>query len=142
MAPSSSLTIPVPENLAGTTSTGTLKSFDSLSLYFKRWHPPSSIPTKIGLVFLHGFLEYVDRYNSQFPLMAARGIEVFAIDQRGFGQSAVQMKGGLKSNYSDTTWPQQFKDAKVAVEEQKKWLDEKYGVGKVPLFLCGHSMVS
>lgn len=142
MSPAAPLSIPVPADVAGTTSSGTIRSHDGLDLHFKRFHPPSSVPVQASVVFVHGFIEYIDRYNETFPLFAARGIELIAFDQRGFGQTAMKAQGGWKTHYSNTTWPQQFEDAKAVVAEQRRWLDEKYGSGKISLFLLGHSMVS
>lgn len=140
---STPLTIPIAADLKGPVTTGTLSSHDNLDLHYKRYSPPSSVQTTATIVFVHGFIEYIDRYVEVFPLFAARGIEVVAYDQRGFGDTAIKANGGWAKHYTNTTWPQQFKDVKLIVEEQRRWIDEKYKDrqgGKVPLFLVGHSM--
>ena len=137
------LSIPIPADLKGSVTTGTLSSHDGLDLHYKRYSPPSSVQTSATIVFVHGFIEYIDRYVEVFPLFAARGIEVVAYDQRGFGDTAIKANGGWAKHYTNTTWPQQFKDVKIIVEEQRRWIDEKYKdrqTGKIPLFLVGHSM--
>ncbi|KAH8665100.1 lysophospholipase-like protein [Tricladium varicosporioides] len=54
-------------------------------LFTKTWLPDS--PAKAKLIFIHGFDDHIDRYYELFPTLAARGIEVYGFDQRGWGRS-------------------------------------------------------
>lgn len=138
----STLDYPVPSSQAGTTTTGTLPAFDSLPLHYTRYHPPSSVSTRATVVYMHGFVDHMGPYARMLTLFAARGIEVIAFDQRGFGKTAAEGKGGFKKNYTDTDWTRQFRDVRSVIEEQSRWVGEKYGEGKVKMFVMGHSMVS
>ena len=44
-------------------------------------------PAKAKLIFIHGFSDHVNRYSNFFPVLAARGIAVHGLDQRGWGRS-------------------------------------------------------
>ncbi|PWN18400.1 alpha/beta-hydrolase [Microstroma glucosiphilum] len=134
------LDYPVPPSLAGSTTTGTLPAFDSLPLYYTRYHPPPTVPTRATVVYLHGFVDHMGPYARMLTLFAARGVEAIAFDQRGFGKTAAAGKGGFKKNYTDTEWALQFRDARSVIEEQSRWVGEKYGEGKIKLFVMGHSM--
>lgn len=143
---------PVPMGVAGTTSNGTIDAYDGLQLHFVRYHPPTppqhattttNFHPPLSIVFVHGFAEHVGRYSSVFPIFAARGIELICFDQRGFGATAQAASGGFAKHYTNTSWPQQFKDVQTVVVAQRKWLNEKYGLStgqEVPIFLLGHSM--
>lgn len=144
-ATSNHLKLPVAPDQAGTTSTGTIPAYDGLDLHFVRYHPASSAGTHarptLSVVFVHGFAEHVGRYSDAFPLFAARGIELICFDQRGFGNTADKAAGGFAKNYTNTTWPQQFKDVQKVIAAQRVWLNEKYpGSPEVPIYLVGHSM--
>ncbi|KAL2178905.1 Alpha/Beta hydrolase protein [Thermothelomyces heterothallicus CBS 202.75] len=58
---------------------------DGRSLYTKSWLPDG--PTKAKLIFFHGFSDHVNRYQAFFSALAARGIAVYGVDQRGWGRS-------------------------------------------------------
>lgn len=71
-------------------------------------------------------------------MYAARGIAVFAYDQRGFGKTAMGKEGKLQSKlYGRTSGEEQAKDIEWALAHVKSGL-AKDGV---PVFLMGHSMV-
>jgi acylglycerol lipase len=44
-------------------------------------------PVIAKLIFIHGFSDHVGRYYGFFPSLAARGIAVHGLDQRGWGRS-------------------------------------------------------
>lgn len=139
----STLSVPVPQDLRAQTETSTIKAHDGLELHYKRFSPPSNVPTVASVVWIHGFIDYIERYDETLHLFAARGIEVLAFDQRGFGNTARNTSSaGYWKHYTHTSWPQQFKDVKTVVEVQRKWIDDKYASGgkKIPLFILGHSM--
>ncbi|KAF7351004.1 Hydrolase-4 domain-containing protein [Mycena sanguinolenta] len=95
--------------------------------------PPSE--SKAVLVFIHGFAEHVGRYTEAHPQFAARGINVFTFDQRGFGKTALDTKNKSKSSvYGKTSGEQQLDDVQWAIDHAKK---EFPGL---PVFLSGHSM--
>ncbi|KIJ65994.1 hypothetical protein HYDPIDRAFT_110115 [Hydnomerulius pinastri MD-312] len=102
--------------------------------FFTRTYIPSS-PAKAAVIFVHGFIEHIARYEHVFPTWSSRGIAVFAFDQRGFGRTALDEKGKSKdSAYAKTSWKEQLEDIEWAVQHVK---EEFNGV---PVFLYGHSM--
>ncbi|KAJ7178026.1 lysophospholipase [Mycena filopes] len=95
----------------------------------------ASTPAKATLVFIHGFAEHVGRYTESHPALAARGINVFTFDQRGFGKTALDEHNKSKSSsYGKTSGVEQLDDIKWALDHAAK---EFPGL---PLFLAGHSM--
>lgn len=95
--------------------------------------PPSE--SKAVLVFIHGFAEHVGRYTEAHPQFAARGINVFTFDQRGFGNTALDAENKSKSSsYGKTSGEHQMDDVKWAIDHARK---EFPGL---PVFLSGHSM--
>ncbi|KAJ7935217.1 lysophospholipase [Mycena leptocephala] len=95
--------------------------------------PPSE--SKAVLVFIHGFAEHVGRYTEAHPQFAARGINVFTFDQRGFGNTALDAENKSKSSsYGKTSGEHQMNDVKWAIDHARK---EFPGL---PVFLSGHSM--
>lgn len=89
-------------------------------------------PPKAVLIAVHGFNEHIGRFAHIHPSFAARGISVFAFDQRGFGLTA-KKNGG----YAKTSWKEQLEDIEWALE-QGRGLE---GCKDLPVFLQGHSMV-
>lgn len=53
---------------------------DGRKLYTKTWTTEG--PAKARLVFIHGFSDHIDTYGDFFPMLAAKGIEVYGFDQR------------------------------------------------------------
>ncbi|KAJ7270087.1 lysophospholipase [Mycena haematopus] len=95
--------------------------------------PPSE--SKAVLVFIHGFAEHVGRYTEAHPQFAARGINVFTFDLRGFGNTALDAKNKSKSSaYGKTSGEHQMEDVQWAIGHVK---NEFPGL---PVFLSGHSM--
>lgn len=105
--------------------------------FYARTYPPSNSPTKAVVVFIHGFAEHIGRYSHFHPLLAARGIAVFAYDQRGFGLTGQDTTGkkSKTSAYGKTSWKEQMSDIDWALGHAKKSFEG------VPMFLMGHSMV-
>ncbi|KAH0829108.1 alpha beta-hydrolase [Lanmaoa asiatica] len=102
--------------------------------FFTRTYRPSS-PTKAAVVFVHGFVEHIARYEHVFPTWSSRGIAVFAYDQRGFGRTAQDEQNKSKdSAYAKTSWKEQLEDIEWAVQHAKQQFTG------VPVFLYGHSM--
>ncbi|KAJ7647759.1 lysophospholipase [Roridomyces roridus] len=95
--------------------------------------PPAA--SKAVVIFIHGFAEHVGRYTESHAQFAARGVNVFTYDQRGFGQTALDLKNKSKtSSYGKFSGEEQMNDVKWAIEHASK---EFPGL---PVFLCGHSM--
>ncbi|KAG1758353.1 alpha beta-hydrolase [Suillus occidentalis] len=102
--------------------------------FYTRTYRPAST-TKAVVIFVHGFIEHVARYEHVFPAWSARGLAVFAYDQRGFGRTALDMERKSKeSSYGKTSWKEQFQDIEWAVNHAKSEF------GSIPVFLYGHSM--
>ncbi|GAA5822343.1 hypothetical protein JCM11251_006308 [Rhodosporidiobolus azoricus] len=103
----------------------------STKFFTKTWSPPAGTPVVAQVLFVHGFIEHIERYDHAFPRFAEKGICVFAYDQRGFGRTATYTP---KHTQGHTSWPQQLEDLEF-------WLKHARGLNPgVPLFLYGHSM--
>ncbi|EIN06778.1 lysophospholipase [Punctularia strigosozonata HHB-11173 SS5] len=95
----------------------------------------SATRQKAVLVFCHGFIEHIERYQHVFPVWADRGITVLAFDQRGFGRTALDEEKSKDSVYGKSSLPEQMADVEWAVSYAKNEL-----AGGKPVFLMGHSM--
>ena len=102
--------------------------------FYTRTYPAA--PARAALLFVHGFAEYVARYEWAHSLYAARGIAVFAFDQRGFGRTGMdEAHRSAGSTYCRTSWRAQFADIEWWLGHVRRtWPG-------VPVFLMGHSMV-
>ncbi|KAJ7747745.1 lysophospholipase [Mycena metata] len=107
----------------------------STQFYTRTYLAAADAPAKATLVFVHGFAEHVGRYTEAHPEFAARGINVFTFDERGFGKTALDEHNKSKtSSYAKTSGVHQLDDIKWALDHAEK---EFPGL---PLFLAGHSM--
>ncbi|KAI0788175.1 lysophospholipase [Fomes fomentarius] len=109
-----------------------LPGWDGLNFYTRTY--TASSPRAVA-VFVHGFAEYVGRYEWAHGVYASKGITVFAFDQRGFGLTALDLEHKSKeSKYGKTSWADQFAD----LEWWLKYVKDKFPT--LPIFLAGHSM--
>ncbi|KDN53253.1 glycosyltransferase family 8 protein [Tilletiaria anomala UBC 951] len=131
----------IPVANPGTTSTEFVPSEakPAIKFFVKRWTPSTSPPTA-AVLFIHGFLENIERYDHVFPVFASKGIAVTAFDQRGFGKTAKDGTDSWKKNHGNTTRSLQYQDIAQFLKDERKRLDQEYGPRSVPLFLVGHSM--
>lgn len=60
------------------------RSSGGVELALRRW--PAAGGARATLIALHGFNDYRAAFDLSAPLLAERGIEVLAFDQRGFGE--------------------------------------------------------
>ncbi|KAI0258480.1 lysophospholipase [Gloeopeniophorella convolvens] len=105
------------------------------SFYTRTYAPASGAPRAV-VVFIHGFIEHIARYEYVHARWAAHGIATFAFDQRGFGRTATdpahKAPGAVYGNTSDA-------DAIADIAWALRTAREAHP--GVPLFLMGHSMV-
>ncbi|KAI1169766.1 Alpha/Beta hydrolase protein [Nemania sp. FL0916] len=112
--------------MPGVTSEGWHTTTDGVKLFTKNWKPIA--PASASVVFLHGFSDHCTRFTDLFQNLVARGIEVHAFDQRGWGYSVTQ------------------KSERGMTGPSSQVLDDISGFletllpSPVPLFLMGHSM--
>ncbi|CAG8600881.1 1979_t:CDS:2, partial [Diversispora eburnea] len=100
---------------------------DGVPIYSKTWKAISSPPIAT-VIFIHGGGEHISRYNYVFSKFSSKNVEVFAYDQRGFGQTAVR-----NNNPGDTGgWDVALDDINEVIISQRK--------PGIPQFLMGHSM--
>ncbi|KAL2126922.1 hypothetical protein VTI74DRAFT_11606 [Chaetomium olivicolor] len=99
------------------------------SLYTKSWLPDG--PPKANLVFIHGFSDHLGRYSNFFPALAARGIAVHGLDQRGWGRSV--RKPSDRGRTGPTTQVLADMAAFITPHLPSSPADP-------PLFVMGHSM--
>ncbi|KAL8287140.1 hypothetical protein RQP46_003592 [Phenoliferia psychrophenolica] len=102
---------------------------ESTSFYTKTWTPTEATGIKASVLFVHGFVEHIERYNHVFDKFAEEGIAVFAYDQRGFGQTGAKSK-----TLGRTSWPLQLSDIAFFLSHTSTLHPS------VPLYLFGHSM--
>ena len=104
--------------------------------FYTRTYKSEQVQPNAAVVFVHGFVEHIARYEHVFPTWSARKIGVFAFDQRGFGRTALDEKNKSRNSaYAKTSWKEQLEDIEWAVNHAKQEF------GGVPIFLYGHSMV-
>jgi predicted alpha/beta hydrolase len=106
----------------------------STSFYTRTYHPSSGSPSG-AVVFIHGFIEHVARYEHVHRRWADRGFVVFTFDQRGFGRTALDPKKSSTAVYGRTGDADQISDIAWALRVAQE------ANPTVPLFLMGHSMV-
>ncbi|OSC97319.1 lysophospholipase [Trametes coccinea BRFM310] len=108
---------------------------DGLQFYTRTYRPPAGTPACAALLFVHGFAEHVARYEWAHGVWAARGVAVFAYDQRGFGRTALDKeRKSRESAWGRTGWREQVRDIEWWLGRMR---EEFPGL---PLFLMGHSM--
>ncbi|CAG8618124.1 4809_t:CDS:2 [Diversispora eburnea] len=100
---------------------------DGVPMYTKTWKAISSRPIAT-VVFIHGISEHVNRYDYVFSKFSNKNIEVFAHDQRGFGQTAVRNNNPGEPG----SWDVALNDINDVIIAQRK--------PGIPQFLMGHSM--
>src|ERR1700722_2555154 len=104
---------------------------------YTRTYAAASSPPRACIVFVHGFIEHIGRYEHVHTAWAAHGIPVCAFDQRGFGRTALDAAHkSTDSAYGKTNCELQMEDVQWALG----WAKGVVGEG-VPLFWMGHSMV-
>lgn len=63
---------------------GTMIGVGGLKLYYRKWEPSHPVGS---LVIVHGTNEHIGRYQHVVDYFAAKGMAVYALDQRGYGRS-------------------------------------------------------
>ena len=109
---------------------------DGTQLYTRRWQAAAAPRAVLHIV--HGMAEHSQRYDRLARRLSAEGIEVWAADQRGHGQSASKRnspaKGGLLGHCANGDG---FARVTADIDLINRMImKEKPGV---PLFLLGHS---
>ncbi|GAA6054653.1 hypothetical protein JCM3770_002924 [Rhodotorula araucariae] len=115
--------------MATTAKTEDLVGPANTRFFTKQWLPAG--PPRAALLFVHGFIEHIERYDHVFPVYAQHGIAVFAYDQRGFGKTATYTP---KHSQGVTSWKEQFGDIDHFLQHALSLFPG------VPFFLYGHSM--
>lgn len=108
----------------------------STDFYTRLYRPPASVPTIAVMVFVHGYMEHVGRYETAHTRWASKGVAVFAYDARGFGRTALDEQRTPGSEYGRTGGAtERMLDLEWALNHTRA------EIPNVPLFLMGHSMV-
>src|SRR5262245_50086924 len=117
---------PVPEDVV----TGILKTPDGIALRFARWAPP---PGRKGTVCLFpGRAEFIEKYFETVRDLRARGFAVAALDWRGQGGSARQLRNPRKGYVRGVA----YYDVDLATLSQEVVLPDC----PPPVFALAHSM--
>ncbi|CAG8551933.1 2336_t:CDS:2, partial [Racocetra fulgida] len=98
-------------------------SSDDVEIYTRTWKAVSDKPIAT-VVFIHGFGEHVKRYNHVFDKFGRENIEVYAYDQRSFGETVKRNK-----NPTRLVAPTDITEALISRRREG-----------IPQFLMGHSM--
>lgn len=107
-------------------ATWQVKAADGNCLQGYEWKPAGA-PVRAAIVLVHGIHDHPGRYATLAQALVAKGVAVYAQDQRGHGAS-----GGARQRVDSIS--QLVGDAELALAEAAK---RNPGV---PLFLYGHSM--
>lgn len=105
----------------------------SSSFYTRTYTPASGSPRGV-VVFIHGFIEHIARYEHAHKRWAERGFVIFTFDQRGFGRTALDSKKSPDAIYGRTGDTDQIPDIAWALQVAQE------ANPTIPLFLMGHSM--
>ncbi|MCL2381250.1 MAG: lysophospholipase [Treponema sp.] len=127
---------PEPENSGGDCSGIWVPMDDGAHIYLSRWDTGGT--PKAALHIVHGMAEHSRRYARLARRLGERGIEVWAADHRGHGQTACQRndpgKGGLLGHPADGDG---FARVTADIDIINRVIvKERPGV---PVFLFGHS---
>jgi alpha-beta hydrolase superfamily lysophospholipase len=104
---------------------GQFTGCDNLQLYYQAWRPAGS--TRAALAIVHGLGEHSGRYQGLTQALAAQGIAVYALDQRGFGRSEGQ-RGYINH------WDEFMHDLGAFIDLVQE------AEADLPIFLLGHSL--
>ena len=111
---------------------------DGTQLYLRRWESGTNT-TRAVLHIVHGMSEHSLRYARLARRLRAEGIEVWAADQRGHGETACNKhndpgKGGLLGHCGDKDG---FSRVTADIDIINRAIIKKYP--GLPVFLLGHS---
>ena len=107
--------------------------------FYTRTYPttPPGAPPKAVVLFLHGFMDHLARYETVHACWARRGVAVFAYDLRGFGRTALDRAHcSPDAAYGRTSRAHELRDLEHWVAHVAR------AYPGVPLFLFGYSAVS
>jgi len=125
-----------PDDIPVRTEEAWFTHSDGAKVYTKTWKTIGA--PKARIVYLHGFSDHCNTCNPFFPILASSGVEIFGIDQRGWGQSVKSQKdrgvsGGTAQVMSDVSaYLRKFLPAFPEASSSPS--------DGVPTFLVGHSM--
>ncbi|HEX8995743.1 MAG TPA: alpha/beta fold hydrolase [Ktedonobacterales bacterium] len=105
-------------------ATGSVTMSDGVKLFYRRWRGAATAPT---LVLLHGLGAHTGWFIDMGNELHARGLNVYAVDHRGFGRS----DGARGHVRKGAVYPQ---DITAFLREVRGELPTS------PLFILGHSM--
>jgi len=110
---------------------------DNIQLYLRRWKTPSA--PKAVLHIVHGMAEHSRRYGRLAQRLVREGIEVWAADQRGHGETTKNPKndphrGGRLGHCADGDG---FARVTLDIDIINKAIKKEYP--QLPVFLLGHS---
>ncbi|WP_275544510.1 alpha/beta hydrolase [Pseudomonas sp. Marseille-Q0931] len=109
-----------------------LATQDGLHLHVNHWHGDQ--PPRAVVMLSHGMAEHSLRYARLAESLVAAGFDLYALDQRGHGQSAAQ---GVLGHYADEGgWDKVVGD----LASLNHHIRQRYP--QAPILLFGHSMGS
>ncbi|KAF8342951.1 alpha beta-hydrolase [Cantharellus anzutake] len=109
---------------------------DNTNFYTRAYSLPYGIKPVAHIVFIHGFIEHIGRYDAIFRRWQTKNVSVFGFDQRGWGRTALDKEhSSWNALYGLTTWEHQMEDIAFFINRERQAVG--YGV---PIFLMGQSM--
>ncbi|EJT96863.1 alpha/beta-hydrolase [Dacryopinax primogenitus] len=108
---------------------------DKIRFYTRTYEPPQGVSeAKAAILFLHGYVEHIARYEHVFPVWAEQGLAVYTYDQRGFGRTGEGDGTNKGTGQTRTSTEDQMEDLEWFIRRTAEWVPGK------KLFLVGHSM--
>lgn len=111
-------------------STLTLTANDGAKLNAFHW--PTSLPARANVVICHGMAEHGARYQSLAMQLNAKGLNVWALDLRGHGESTPELPRGQLAASAD--WSALVADLLLLIKHARE------AAPALPMILLAHSM--
>lgn len=114
--------------LATHTEHGSFESFDGRKIAYRIYNAPNP---EANIMLVHGFSEFMEKYNEMIYVLTQHGFNVYAMDLRGHGDSVRLTEDPSKVDVTS------FNDY---VRDLKRFRELKLGGSVLPDYLLGHSM--
>ncbi|MCR5310555.1 MAG: alpha/beta hydrolase [Lachnospiraceae bacterium] len=114
--------------LSSSMERGTFESFDGSAIAYRRYKNPAAVA---NILIIHGFSEFMEKYNEMICVLLHNGFEVYATDLRGHGDSVRTADDPSKVNVDDFD---QY------IDDIRYFYQLKLRKSKLPNYLLGHSM--
>lgn len=107
---------------------GSFKSFDNHEIAYRIY---SAVNPGANVMLVHGFSEFMEKYNEMIYVLTRNGYNVYAIDLRGHGDSFRYLEDPSKVHVDSFS---------EYVMDLKTFHELRFGGSVLPSFMLGHSM--